>query len=96
MRFIALLALLALPAFAADDKGDTKDPCAAEKEKYCKGMKDGDARLRGCLKEKIKELSIECQRAVDKMPVKMTRSKWHRKFNEDGSLEGSGEAEAPK
>lgn len=88
-----MLALLALPAFAADDK---KDPCAAEKEKYCKGMKDGDARLRGCLKDKIKELSIECQRAVDKMPVKMTRSKWHRKFNEDGSLEGSGEGETTK
>lgn len=81
MKALLLLALIAAtPSFGAEE---TKDRCEAEREKFCKGMKAEDPNLRGCLKAKLKELSAECQKQVDQMPVRITRKKWRRGGQEE-------------
>lgn len=57
---IAFGLALALPAAAADKKGN---PCADDAAKFCKDVKPGEGRVAACLKEHAKELSQAC---VDK------------------------------
>ena len=81
MKALFLFALIAsLPSYAAEEK---KDRCEADREKFCKGMKADDPNLRGCLKAKMKELTAECQKQVEQMPVRVTRKKWHRGGQEE-------------
>lgn len=81
MKTLLLLTLVAsTPSFGAEEK---KDRCEAEREKFCKPMKADDPNLRGCLKARMKELSAECQKQVEQMPVRITRKKWRRGGQEE-------------
>ena len=87
MKSILFFALFSTLSFA--DQGKTKkdavetkepavktDPCAKEKDKFCPGMKVEEVRYRACMKGHIKDLSTDCQREIDKIPMKMMRKKW--------------------
>jgi hypothetical protein len=51
----ALLIVLAAGSLKAKD-----DPCRADIEKFCKGVKPGQGRITNCLKQHESELSKEC------------------------------------
>ncbi len=57
--------------FAKDEQGKAgkgKGPCAADVQKFCKGVKKGEGRIIACLKSQQSELSQACSAKFKKGP----------------------------
>jgi hypothetical protein len=67
MRLITVLSffLTALAVQAGDE------PCKADREKFCKDVKQGSGAIMHCMKEHASELSASCQSKMDEMKEKM-------------------------
>jgi hypothetical protein len=53
---------------------EAKQTCAADIERFCKGVQSGEGRIAKCLKEHVEEISPECRGKVQGMK-KMTKKK---------------------
>ncbi|MDO8804182.1 MAG: cysteine rich repeat-containing protein [Elusimicrobiota bacterium] len=45
--------------------------CAADREKFCAGVKPGEGRLRGCLRKNLKDLSGGCKARQEKVKERL-------------------------
>lgn len=45
--------------------------CAADREKFCKDVKPGEGRVRGCLQKNLKDLSEGCKARQEKVKEKL-------------------------
>ena len=45
--------------------------CAADREKFCAGVKPGDGRLRDCLQKNLRSLSEGCKARQEKVKVRL-------------------------
>ena len=45
--------------------------CAADREKFCAGVKPGEGRLRDCLQKNVKNLSEGCKARQEKVKEKL-------------------------
>ena len=90
MKRIILASLLVAVTITgyAQDKGGGKGggkggspgaACAADHEKFCKGIKAGDGRLMQCMSKHHNELSPDCQSAMKAMKARHEQQGTHDK-----------------
>ncbi|MBY0371416.1 cysteine rich repeat-containing protein [bacterium] len=60
-----LLGMCLFLSLAANAQGT--GPCAADKEKFCAGVQEGEGRIVKCLQEHIDELSPDCKTTAEAM-----------------------------
>lgn len=78
---IALSTVIALSATAEEKKGQGVGPgngtgsCHADREKFCKGVEQGEGHIVKCLKEHENELSAECKAHAEQMKAKFKEMK---------------------
>ncbi len=92
---VVILFLIAAPAFSQGQERAGKEgtgkhqgdigPCKADLEKYCKGIKPGEGRLRACLKGNSDRLSQACKDHLTSMQQQRKDNKGHSEFHESGS-----------
>jgi hypothetical protein len=72
-RIVVTAGLFTLPALAqttepSSGKGELRNACSSEAQKFCANAPRGKGRLRSCLQEHQAELSENCKAAVGAQP----------------------------